>query len=281
MSGITGIGWVPATSSTARRLRGIAPAGSEVMPFEDEVAVIAAIAQGVLSLTIVEAGGSTQALAVRTVRRVKVAFPTHPVIVWCDLRTMDSTELLDIAQAGPDTLVRHGEDELKQVFRNQLAIAIQRAAGTEIFHIVGDTVPPPLKSIFEAAVERARGHTDLDAFAAGFGITRRTLHSRLVSRDLPPTRRFLTWCRLMVAGVLLDQPGHTLDTVAGQLGFNDGHSLGVLFKRYSGVGINQLREDGVLDMVVIAFRRRIERYAAERELADPHLSSLPEPSTAD
>lgn len=257
MSGEVGIGWVPASSDTIRRLQGIAPAGTTVVPFPDEVALVAAILQGHIALTVVEGGGSRQALAVRTIRRVRETFPVHPVLAWCDLRTMSSVELLEIARADPQELVRHGHDEFRGVFSRIMVSAMRRAAGAEISHFVGAIVPKSLRPLFEYAVEHASEHLDRDEYAAAFGISRRTLHNRLVDAGFPPTRTFLTWCRLLVATAMLDQPGHTLDSVGGQLGFFDGSHLGNTLRRYTGANITELREQGVLRAATRAFKAKV------------------------
>lgn len=267
-----GIAWVPASSSTVVRLRAIAPPRSSVMPFQDEVALLEALTRGGIALTVVEAGGTTHDLAVRALRRVHEAFPQHPLIAWCDFKTIESHQLLDIARAGVQDIVRHEFDELKRAFARIIATASQRAVSAQIAASLSDLVSGTLTPVFEYALEHADEHTDRDAVAAVFGISRRTLHDRLIARGLPPTRTFLTWCRLLVASALLDQPGHTLDSVAGQLDYSDGGVLGTTLRRYTGSGANHLRRLGALETTTAAFRASIA--AANR-------NSLPVASTAD
>ena len=83
---------------------------------------------------------------------------------------------------------------------------------------------------------------------------------------------FLTWCRLLVAGALLDERGRSLDSVAGQLDFPSGHGLGMVLRRYLGSGINALRHSQVSATVESAFRVA---------LIDAALDSLPLESPAD
>lgn len=271
------IAWVPATSPTLPRLRSIAPARSTVAPFQDEAALLDALSRGGIALTVVEAGGSTHDLAIRAMRRVHDAFPEHPVVAWCDLKTIGSQQLLDVARAGVQDIVRNELDEMRHVFSRIMATATQRAVGVRIAQLLQNAVPDKLRPVLEYALEHADEHLDRDAVAAVFGVSRRTLHDRLVSHRLPPTRSFLMWCRLLVASALLDQPGHTLDSVAGQLDFTDGHNLGNILRRYAGVGISRLREVGALDSAVAAFRATMVDGALTHIPDD----SLPEPSSAD
>ena len=68
----------------------------------------------------------------------------------------------------------------------------------------------------------------------------------------------MTWCRLLVAGALLQESGHTLDSVAWQLDFNSGHHLGTVLRRYTGAGVAEMREQcGVAEFIDSAFRDAI------------------------
>ena len=274
----SGIAWVPASSSTVARLRAIAPPRTVVLPFADEVELLQGLTRGGIALTVVEAGGSTHELAVRTLRRVHEDFPQHPLIAWCDLNRMKSHQVLDVAKSGAQDIVRRDLDELRHAFTRILATATQRAVSVQIAIELHDLVPRSLMPVLEYALERANQHLERNAVAAVFGVSRRTLHGRLIDNRLPPTREFLTWCRLMVASALLDQPGHTLDSVAGQLDYGDGGVLGNSLRRYTGSGINKLRDGGVLDATMAAFRATVES-GVHADLA-PEADSLPVPSSA-
>jgi AraC-like DNA-binding protein len=185
--------------------------------------------------------------------------------------------LLDVARSVVQDIVRRDLDELRHAFTRILASATQRAVSVQIAAALKDIVPRSLMPVLEYALERANQHLERHAVAAVFGVSRRTLHDRLIDNGLPPTREFLTWCRLMVASALLDQPGHTLDSVAGQLDFSDGGVLGTAIRRYTGAGIVKLRDGGALDATISAFRASVE----SGTLVDLVPNSLPVPSSAD
>ena len=103
-------------------------------------------------------------------------------------------------------------------------------------------------------------------------MTRRTLGNYVVAHQLPRPRVFVTWCRLLVAGVLLDEHARALDSIAGPLDFPSGHGLGMVLRRYLGVGITVLRDGQVSVTAVRAFRAAV---------ADAVRSSLPLESSAD
>lgn len=272
------IAWVSSSSTTLGRLRGIAPPDSAVESFDDEVALIGQLSRGDIALTVVEAGGTHQELALRVLHRVHDAFPDHPMVAWCNFRTIHPQELLAIARAGVQDIVRHDLDELRFVFARIMASATQRVVGVQIARRLHDLVPVRLQGVLLYALEHADERIGRDAFAAVFGISRRTLHSRLADANLPVTREFLTWARIFVACALLEQPGHTLESVAGQLNFTDGHVLRTTLRRYTGAGLNRLRDGGVLESALVAFRRTVKTSTPSGTGGG---SSLPAPSSAD
>jgi AraC-like DNA-binding protein len=276
------IAWVPSRSATITRLREIVPRHATVVAFGDAGDLVAAIADGRVTLTIVEAGGAHQELALQVLRRVHDAFPRHPLVAWCNLKTIATQELLDIARTGVQEIVRQDLDELRHAFTRIMALATQRAVSAGVAEALHDVTPVRLRDVVLYALERANEQIDRDAFAAVFGVSRRTIHARLIDAGLPPTREFLTWCRILVACALLDQPGRTLESVAGQLDLpGGGHVLRTTLRRYLGSGINRLRDEGVLESAMMAFRATIVAPEDRSFYRPPKPTSLPEPSSAD
>lgn len=275
------IAWMPSHSPTITRLRGLVPRHITVVTFNDVTALLSALSRGEVAVTVVEAGGVHQELALQVLRRVHEQFPQHPLVAWCNLKTISTHELLDVARSGVQEMVRHELDELRFVFARILATATQRAVSAEIARQLHDLLPGRLTGVVSYALERANERLDRDAFAAVFGVSRRTLHARLTDAGLPPTREFLTWCRVLVACALLDQPGHSLESVAGQLDFSDGHVLRTTLYRYTGMGLNRLREGGVLSSALTAFRASLSAPASKSYSRQIKPTSLPEPSSAD
>ncbi len=281
-AGTQQIAWVPSHSSTISRLREIVPKHCRVVAFADASDLIAALTGGHLALTIVEAGGPHQELALQVLRRVHEAFPQHPLVAWCNLKSLTTHELLDVARTGVQEIVRQDLDELRHAFLRIMALATQRAMSVGIAESLHDVTPPRLRDAMVYALERANESLDRDAFAAVFGVSRRTMHDRLAEAGLPAPREFLTWCRVLVACALLDQPGHTLESVAGQLQVSGGgHVLRTTLRRYVGAGINRLRDDGVLSTALMAYRASIQTPAAPAHSLPSVLGSLPATSSAD
>jgi len=251
------IAFLPGSSATISRLRLIAPEGCLVVPFANERQLLEALSEGRILMTVVEAGGRTHDFAVRVLRRASEAFPEHPLLAWCDFLRISNIQLLEVARTGVQEIVRQGSDEGRHAFARVMAAATQRGAVPRIVLSLKGVIPLRFLPLLEFALEHAHEHMDRDEVAAVFGVARRTLQDRLMAAALPPPRRFLMWCRLLVAAALLDQPGHTLNSVAAQLGFTDGANLGNRFRHYARRGPNHLRANGALDSMIFAFTSEI------------------------
>lgn len=259
------IGLLADTPAAAPRLREAVRGRALIEPFADAESLLAATARGFIAITVLEVRRTGGAAALTTLRRLHENFPDHPVIAWCDLRSLDTQTLLAVARLGVHELIRQDGDDLPHALAHTIANASQRTVSTRIASELADLVPPRVRPVFEYALEHASECLSREDVAAVFGISRRTLHNRLDESGLPATREFLTWCRVLVASALLEQPGHTLDSIAGQLDFPDGGALGKTLRRYTGYGITELRKRGALPTTLDAFRDAVLVIRAEQQ----------------
>jgi AraC-like DNA-binding protein len=93
-----------------------------------------------------------------------------------------------------------------------------------------------------------------DAAAQHLGLSRRTLHRRLILAGWPAPRRFLSSLRLLVAAGLLDRGIPSLDHIAWYLGFSDGIVLGKALRQLSGSTVSSLRAHGALSPCLARLR---------------------------
>jgi AraC-like DNA-binding protein len=251
------IGLLASSADAAPRLRDAARGRAQVAPCTSVEALLSCVTDGQVALTVVELRSATAAEQCRAIRQLQARFPAHPVVAWADLRDLPTSLLLELAALRVADVLRGEADHLPSALARAIGAAMQRTVARAIATAVGDLVPPRLTPVFEYVLEHVNDHLDRDQLAATFGISRRTLHNRLADAGLPPTRAFLTWCRVFVAVALLEQPGHTLDSVAGQLDFSDGGVLANTVRRYTGAGIAELREQGALATAARAFRDQV------------------------
>jgi AraC-like DNA-binding protein len=266
------IACLPESPLLLARLRSALGRDGHVRAFDEATAALADIVRQRIDLTVVAIDPMSVEWSLRAIRLLRAALPSHPIVAWCSWRQPASRVLLDIANAGVTELALRDIDDMQHMLSQVLSSARQRSKAGELDARLGPLIADPIRPLFRFALDHAHESLSVDSAAASFGITRRTLRNQLVAHRLPRPRVFLTWCRLLVAGALLDEHGRSLDSIAGQLDFPSGHGLGMVLRRYLGVGITVLRDGQVSATVERAFRAAI---------SEPAPSSLPLESSAD
>ena len=241
------------------RLRGALGSYSTLEPFDDVTLLFDALRVGRISMTLVMVDASSFEFAEGALRRLHADFPSQPIVAYCDPRGLTQRHIFALAQTGITDLVQLDVHDSKHLFGRILESAERTKHAEILSDQLEDDIPPGLRSVFAFALQNAGQSMDVPQLAAALGLSKRTLAWRLRQHSFPPPRVFLTWCRLLVAALLLDERGRTLDSVAAQLDFPGGHSLGGVFFRYMGRGIIALREDGVANEVISAFRTVIAK----------------------
>lgn len=244
----------PPTNEALPRLSAALTAMSGLEPFADSGALVDAIRTGRIDATVVFVDEKTFEAAEAALKRVRAHFASHPLVAYYIPRGLTPRHLFKIAQSGITELVQMDVDDARHTFARILDSASRVTYAQTLAALLHDDVPPALRSVFLFALEHAGSDMDVPQLAASLGLSKRTLSWRMEQLRTPPPRVFLTWCRLLVAALLLNENGRTLDTVAERVNFPDGHALGAVFFRYMGRGIVTLRGEGVLDQVLERFR---------------------------
>ncbi len=253
MSGFA-VACIPEAPLLHARLRAAVGPKECVRQFRDVSSALLPILQGEIDVTVVAVDGRDPDGALQTIRAIRDAASTHAVIAWCEARPATSRLYLDLAHAGVTELVLRDVDDMQFALARLLASATQRSSARRLEEHFSALIPKSMRPVFRYALERAHESLSVDDVAAAFGVTRRTIRNRLVDHGLPRPRVFLTWCRLLMAGALLDERSRSLDSVAGQLDFPSGHGLGMVLRRYLGRGINALGPGQVSHAIERAFR---------------------------
>lgn len=213
-----------------------------------------AIRTGRVDATVIFVDAKTFDLAEATLKRLRATFPAHPLVAYYNPRGLSPRHLVAIAQSGITELVHLDVDDSRVTFNRILNNASRVTYADTLFGLLKGDVPAPLHSVFVFSLQHAGRRLDVDELAASLGLSKRTLSWRMAQYQAPSPRMFLTWCRLLVAALLLDDHSRTLDSVSDQLNFTGGHALGAVFFRYMDRGIITLRNEGVLEQVLEAFR---------------------------
>lgn len=244
----------PSENGSQPRLRAALGTLTELLPFSDVGALIDCIRTGTNSATVVFVDASTIEVAETVLRRIRANFPVHPLIAYYNGRGLTSRHLVAIAQSGITELVQLDIDDSRLTFERILNSASRVTHAQTLADMLRNDVPEGLHSLFLFSLEHAGRRLEVTELAATVGLSKRTLSWRMAQYGAPSPRLFLTWCRLLVAALLLNDSGRTLDSVADQLNFSGGHALGAMFFRCMVKGVIALRKAGMLDQVLAAFR---------------------------
>jgi AraC-like DNA-binding protein len=247
----------PPQHASLPRLRAALGSLTGLEAFGDVSALIEQIRAGSISATVVFVDHKTIAAAELELRRIRANCPAHPIIAYYHPFGLTPRHLFTVAQSGITELVQYEIDDMRVTFGRILTAALRVTYARTIVELLGDSLKGELRSVVLYALENAGRRMDVVEMAASLGISKRTLAWRLAQLDAPSPRVLISWCRLLVAALLLNDRGRTLDSVAGQLNYTDGHALGATLFRYLDRGIEALRDEGVLNEVLGAFKRAL------------------------
>ncbi len=179
--------------------------------------------------------------------------PSVTIVAYCASIAGSSDAIVGLIRAGAHALVIRGVDDERHAFRAALRSAEQRCAATLVFERIRDQLPPAVAPLV-ALYLRADGVPPTVAEAATLlGVHRKTLVNRLAAAGCPTPRALRTWCRLFVAGRLLEEPGRTVESIALQLEFDSTTGLRNAIKRYTGHGASAVRAAGGLAHLLAHF----------------------------
>jgi methylphosphotriester-DNA--protein-cysteine methyltransferase len=202
-------------------------------------------------------------------------FPSITVVAALELRPEtvgDVTTLLEwgvaeVVDTGPESTPRAIHARLRQAHARPLKRKLERA----LSGYVGTEARDLLLGAAEVAVEGG-GAPEL---ARALSVAPRTLTEKCIRGDVPPPRQVQAWMRVLLACMLLDDPGRTVYATAYACGYSTDRSLRRAVGSFLGADATTLRRGGAFARAVKAFndvlrelreegreRRRAERAAA-------------------
>jgi AraC-like DNA-binding protein len=178
------------------------------------------------------------------IERIRVLFPSLPLVLYASLSAEMVPVLLQLGRAGIRDVVVAGHDDHPDRLRDLL---VEEAAGSvsrQLTEEIGDLLagcPGELRWAIETAIrEPATLHTVAD-LARRARMDRRTCARWFTKAQLPPPSIMLTVFRVMFAHRLLLDPGFTVEDVAARLGYAKTRSFAQHVKEVFGMTPGELR----------------------------------------
>lgn len=169
---------------------------------------------------------------------VVAAFPLESDTVG-DVATLLEWGVAEVVDTGPEATARALHARLRQAHARPLKRRLERALGS---NVGGDT-----RNLLLGAAEVAVEGGSAPELAAVLDVAPRTLTERCLRADLPPPRQVQAWMRILLACMLLDDPGRTVYAAAEACGYSTDRSLRRAVGEFVGSGASELRRGGAFD----------------------------------
>jgi AraC-like DNA-binding protein len=180
-----------------------------------------------------------------------------------DVKTLLEWGVSEVIDMGGECTPRGIHARLRQSHARPLKRRLEQALSS----FVGSEARNLLMGAAEVAVEGG-GAPDL---ARALAVAPRTLTERCARADLPPPRQVQAWMRILLACMLLDDPGRTVYAAAWACGYSTDRSLRRAVSAFVGSDSTTLRAGGAFEQAARAFNdvlREMREESRERRRAE-------------
>ena len=225
--------------------------------------IVPALGGGGVAAVLLELRDAQGSPTAPLVESLRARFPSVPVIAYCDHRHDSSAEILAMARAGVNELVFRGMDDVRLALATVLTSAEYQCAAALVLRELSSLVPPIVRPLVAYCLEHPGDTLAVQRAAAALGVHRKTLVNRMARAGFPSPSALMSWCRLLVAARLLEDPGRPIEQIALGLGFPSGTAYRNMLRRYTGLRPVEVRENGGLRCLLHRFRQAlVSRYDA-------------------
>src|SRR5216110_2524827 len=194
------------------------------------------------------------------IERLRVLFPSLPLILYTSLTPQTATVLLALGQRGIRHVVFSRYDDHPAHLRHVLAQEEARSTSQQLldqFAWALSPLPSELRWVLEEVLRSPAEVQTVQQVAARARVDRRTFERWFMRVGLPSPRHFLAAARVLYAHRLLQDPGFTIEDVAVRLGYAQTKTLQLHARTYLGLTAGEMRltlaPDEALERVVHGF----------------------------
>ncbi len=204
------------------------------------------------------------------VRDLLRSFPSVPVVAAMELHPEMAGDVTMLLEWGVSEVVAIGTESTPRALAARLRQAHVRPLKRALEAALSPYASLEARHILRAAAEVAAEGGLAPELAARLGVVPRTLTVRCARADLPAPRQVQAWLRVLLACVLLDDPGRTVYGAAYASGYQTERSLRRAITAFLGVDSTTLRKAGAFATAAEAFNaalRDAREAARERRRA--------------
>ena len=197
-------------------------------------------------------------------------FPSVPVVAAMELRRELAPEVNMLVDWGISEVVALGPDSAPRALEGRLGEAHARPFKRALEGQLSVFLTSEAHQVLMAAAEVAADGGQAPELGERLRVGTRTLTERCARADLPPPRQVQQWMRVLLACMLLDDPGRTVYGAAYASGYQADRSLRRSVTALLEVDTTTLRRAGAFRTAARAFNRLLRetaRAAAEARRA--------------
>jgi AraC-like DNA-binding protein len=193
------------------------------------------------------------------IERLRVLFPSFPLVLYTNLVPAVAPVLLRLGHAGIRQVVIARHDDQPTRLAELLAGEATHAVSGQLISAFSDLLdrcPAQLRWAFEAAIRDPAAVPSVQELAVLARMDRRTCLRWFAKAKLPPPSVMLMVLRVVYAHRLLQDPGYTVEDVATKLGYAQTRSLAQNVKDVLGMTPGELRVSLSPDEALARVRER-------------------------
>ena len=207
----------------ADRIGRLRAAGREfvVMPAADWSAAFDAIRLRPVDMAVVDPRLSGEPRT-HEVERIRLLFPSLPLLLYTTLEPATAGTLLDLGRSGVRRALFHRFDDSPLALRAAIVAELQRSASQQVMASMSGALaglPDQIRSGLEALLDVDVGARTVSELASHSKVERRTVERLFLRSGLPSPKVVVMALRLLYAHRLLTDPGHTVEYVAVKQGY--------------------------------------------------------------
>jgi len=206
-------------------------------------AVLAAIRGRPVELAVVDPLLSGEPRS-QEIERLRVLFPSLPLILYTTFTPRTAGVLLSLGQRGIQNVVFTHYDDHPSRLPDVLSQEEARSSSRQLLDQLVDVfapLPSQLRWVLEAALRSPGEVQTVGQVAARARVDRRTCERWFTRVGLPSPRQFLAAARVLYAHRLLQDPGFTIEDVTKRLGYAQAKTLQLHARAYLGLTAGEMR----------------------------------------
>jgi AraC-like DNA-binding protein len=185
----------------------------------------------------------------------RLEFPSVVLLPYAEFRGR-ARDGLQLGLLGVRHLVMRDQEDGPAAFAYLLAQARAEWLPARVFTGIGDLIPSHLRAVVHQVAAHGAEALSPARVAALYHRHPNTLREHLRAAGLPPVNKLVVWLRLFRAAHLLEDPGRSVENVAGALAFASSSGLRNQLHRYAGLTASDVRTRGGVDLLLAQFRTR-------------------------